>query len=705
MILLLISLTIKEVKTLDSNGRSIYEGERVTVTGVVTTTTEFGGYGPAFIQDSEAGIALYGAGVSSLTRGDTVEVTGVVETYNGLIEIKDFEFTVKGTGPPPSPLKKTSLDINEENEGMLITIEGVEFLSTGSFETGTITARDSLSTFTVYIDRSTDIPGKDIPQDKTDITGIVSQYDTSLPYTSGYQLMPRTYSDITEQTQHVDLIKELYMDSDGDGIPDVEGETKTVEGIVTGVFSNSYIDFFVQDSSRWGINIYDGFKNMDIREGDSVRVTGEVKTYKGKLELTSPSIEVISRDNPLPSPVEITVSVLNSTEYEGGLVKINNVSIEGDIFSSNESFVIIDSTGTGFIWIDRDTDIGGGIVPQGFTSITGIKSQYDETEPYTSGFQLLPRKREDIEGIGDVPLYTIREVQKPGDDGYTSSMVDRFVRVQGVVTMPSSVFNPGKVSFFIQDSTGGINIYNCSGDSDYGDSMYAFVEVTGKVEEYAGLTEIKDGYVKFLSMSQEIRPETLETSLNESLEGFYVYTEGIVLSEPVKSGSGYEFEIGKKDMVFTVRIPEGALFSHSGVKKGMYCRVRGVVTQYDLSSPFSTGYSIAIRDSTDIEIEGGKTGEPGNVNIEITGKTPFSPYKGEVCEVLITIPAATTGNLSLYDTRGRKVWWSGDYPEGEWKVFIEGKDMKGTNLLPGFYILQIELSNGEKERRVICVAP
>jgi hypothetical protein len=48
----------------------------------------------------------------------------------------------------------------------------------------------------MFIDKDTDIDGKPQPTERTDIVGIVTQYDPSFPYLSGYRLMPRSSMDV-----------------------------------------------------------------------------------------------------------------------------------------------------------------------------------------------------------------------------------------------------------------------------------------------------------------------------------------------------------------------------------------------------------------------------------------------------------------------------------------------------------------------------
>jgi hypothetical protein len=89
-------LTIMDLQLVPSFGSgdaSAYEGDTVTVTGIVTASYQSGGLGYLYIQDPSstefAGIYVDGGPISifSLNRGDEVRVTGIVEENFGFTQI------------------------------------------------------------------------------------------------------------------------------------------------------------------------------------------------------------------------------------------------------------------------------------------------------------------------------------------------------------------------------------------------------------------------------------------------------------------------------------------------------------------------------------------------------------------------------------------------------------------------------------------
>lgn len=188
----------------DENGVSLQDGEVVTAKGVVTVANEFGSYGPSYIQDLAAGLAVYDATfTSSVSIGNEVLLTGTVSNYNGLTELADItSFEVLNEGVSYDTLLITCADladtVGEAYEGRLVKIENVTtteaFPDAGS--NANITITDATGSCTMRIDKDTDIDGTTAPTGAFNVVGVVTQYDSDSPYWSGYQIMPRTLGDI-----------------------------------------------------------------------------------------------------------------------------------------------------------------------------------------------------------------------------------------------------------------------------------------------------------------------------------------------------------------------------------------------------------------------------------------------------------------------------------------------------------------------------
>ncbi len=205
---------ISSIKGNDANGVPVENGKIFTVTGIVTSSTQLGSAGPGTVQDETGAIAVYGSSFCSQVKiGDSVTVTATLTFYNGLAEL-DFSkagsaLVKHSSGKSVEPLIVTINQILtqswngiEEYESELIRINNVTITETGTFAgNATYTLTDALGTTSklLWIDKDvTSLVGNAIPSGKVDIIGILGQYKTSAPYSSGYQLQPRFIADIID---------------------------------------------------------------------------------------------------------------------------------------------------------------------------------------------------------------------------------------------------------------------------------------------------------------------------------------------------------------------------------------------------------------------------------------------------------------------------------------------------------------------------
>jgi phosphatidylserine/phosphatidylglycerophosphate/cardiolipin synthase-like enzyme len=204
-------------------GPTYIKGTPVTVSGIVTSPDSvWNTYSTSIcIQDETAGINVYVSGGLNqglqFALGDSVTFSGYMAQYQGLTEI-DSSFSVvslvtHASGRPvPAPLVLTCADVNatyeidntEPNESRLIRINSVELVSgswpvTPSTSNVTLQVSDGTATTILYIDKDSGANGTPEPVGYFDVIGILKQYDTFLPYKSGYEIVPRFASDIVYQ--------------------------------------------------------------------------------------------------------------------------------------------------------------------------------------------------------------------------------------------------------------------------------------------------------------------------------------------------------------------------------------------------------------------------------------------------------------------------------------------------------------------------
>lgn len=202
-------IPIDSVRKQDANGVPLLLGQTVTVRGVVTTERELGA-SLVYFQDPTGGLIAFDAPFcTAVNRGDSVQVTGVVTQYNGLTEFQPVNsFSVLATGRTVTPRIVTCGDVRlngELYEAQLIRINGVTAVHNTSGQNVTswavsgsgtnyriLVGNDSVE---IRIYSTTNIANASIPSFPFDVLTVVSQFDSSPPYTSGYQILPRSLTD------------------------------------------------------------------------------------------------------------------------------------------------------------------------------------------------------------------------------------------------------------------------------------------------------------------------------------------------------------------------------------------------------------------------------------------------------------------------------------------------------------------------------
>ena len=192
----------------DARNQSI--GQTVTINGVATNGAELGAI--RYIQDATAALPAYGNNLSSIQRGDSVSVTGVVFEFSGLLELSPTtSFNIIGQGTLPEPLLIPITSANEALEAQLVRFDNVTFVQSGFFSTGSSTVQitDGTNTLDVRINGSTNIDGSAVPSGPVTVVGLVGQFNAN------YQLIPRDLEDIFP---YVAPAKEINIKLDGNDI-------------------------------------------------------------------------------------------------------------------------------------------------------------------------------------------------------------------------------------------------------------------------------------------------------------------------------------------------------------------------------------------------------------------------------------------------------------------------------------------------------
>jgi phosphatidylserine/phosphatidylglycerophosphate/cardiolipin synthase-like enzyme len=185
-----------------SEARAKPIGTVVTVRGIVSNGTELG-TAIRYFQDSTGSLsAFYSVATlpafAAVKRGDSLEVTGTLKEFSGLLEIDPISaFRVINSGNTVNaPLSITAAEMVETNECRLIKLLNGTFVgaatptfvgnTTYKFNTGGVDVQVRIGTGSALV-------GKNIPSVPINIVGICSQFTTN------YQLLPRDSADLDFQ--------------------------------------------------------------------------------------------------------------------------------------------------------------------------------------------------------------------------------------------------------------------------------------------------------------------------------------------------------------------------------------------------------------------------------------------------------------------------------------------------------------------------
>ncbi len=237
-------IDISEVAADNADGLSPLNGEIRMICGTVLAGAVFNAGGPIYMMDETGATCVFGGDVYDLDLqpGDVIEATGEVTHYNGLSQLSSSPtISVISTGnpaPTPEPLAASTFNDSlaiEAMEAHLVVISEVTFPETGQV-TITGSGNDYLCDadgvqIVVRIDRDLayDIDGTPdqfiLPAGTVDLVGLVSQFDSSAPHYSGYQLLPRDQFDVTGPTELDPTVLSISVNSN-----DIELSWTAVDG-------------------------------------------------------------------------------------------------------------------------------------------------------------------------------------------------------------------------------------------------------------------------------------------------------------------------------------------------------------------------------------------------------------------------------------------------------------------------------------------
>ncbi|MEO8379001.1 MAG: DUF5689 domain-containing protein [Acidobacteriota bacterium] len=243
----------------------------------------------------------------------------------------------------------------------------------------------------------------------------IFSYAATITGSPGGRVIPVSASNVSAQTASTSIsffvtaaletIAAVKVDTTpADTVPDRNGQSVLVRGVVTSVDfrGGTGIEYYIQDPTG-GIDIFSTSDFGPFTVGANVEVSGSITQFNGLTEIGPTTITTLPGGTlPAVSPQTVTLSQLFDgvgEPLEGRLVRIDDLTVTSGSFpasGASGNVTVSDSTGTGTLRVDSDTDIDGTTAPGGIFSLIGLVSQSDSTNPFDSNYQVLPRSTADI---------------------------------------------------------------------------------------------------------------------------------------------------------------------------------------------------------------------------------------------------------------------------------------------------------------------
>ena len=516
---------------------------------------------------------------------------------------------------------------------------------------------------------------------------------------------------------------------DANGVADSLNKSATIHGTIFSIDfdGNAGYSFYVHDGTG-GINIY---KSSDVgsytapQKGDSLRIVGQIAQYNGLIEIIPDSVILLAQSANTVS--ETIVTTIGESE-ESELIRLNNMTLATPSQWSNSgsgfNVDITDGNSTFTMRVDADCNLYGTNPPTGLFDVVGVGSQFDFSNPYTSGYQVFPRDTNDIipataaspsirfassslqvlegnvttsidliiqptlsssstitlsnspgtgfvvgtdasfnpsisqtgttlsipantdtvsiiatiiddsniEGpefidfiitnatgvsIGsidsmrftildndiNIPTYSIPQVKGQNSDGVSDSL-GVYCKVEGtVIGVNMQSASSGNVAFTIHDGSVGFGVFSPSSSSHgYTVTEGDVVRVIGTIGQFNGLAQVGADSIAVISTGASIPAPTTIIALDETTESNLIRMNNVVVVDPTQwtnAGSGFNVDVSDGMNTIALRIDADVTLYNEPCPGGVF-DIIGIGGQFDMSSPFTSGYQMLPRQKEDV---------------------------------------------------------------------------------------------------------
>ncbi|MCM3115336.1 Ig-like domain-containing protein [Neobacillus sp. MER 74] len=259
----------------------------------------------------------------------------------------------------------------------------------------------------------------------------------------------------------------------------------------------------------------------------------------------------------------------------------------------------------------------------------------------------------------------LNEVKATDSKGILTNL-NGFFTVEGIVTIQNGILGTQKNNFYIQDATGGINVFG-SLDSGLTVQRGDKLRVTGKVIVYKGMTEFEPTAIQKLdeglalpTVKEVTIPEVTTFASAEPLEGSLVKVTGKISAVEVTAPNYNVTIVDENNKTTILRVMEKTgINPDTDLVIGKSYSITGIVGQYTSNATHVNGYQVFPRDVKDIASILGITHTPltevyKDTNVEFVANadgaesvTVYYRAKGETTEYIpLTMGNDDTGRYT-----------------------------------------------------------
>ena len=312
--------------------------------------------------------------------------------------------------------------------------------------------------------------------------------------------------------------------------------------------------------------------------------------------------------------------------------------------------------------------------------------------------------------VGTTEVATLRV-----NDANERNIYDGYgARVNGNVTAAYSIFSGTNTDWYLQDATGGINVFKF-GPHSVQPGLGDDVTVEGQLDQFNGKLEISSGgdcdtvLVEINGAGSPPAPtEVLTCDLNEDDEGLLVR---IVEANFIFETAG-DTLMNNNSYLISNCFPGIDIFADADtdvpglILATPFINIVGIAGQFDFSPPFRNNYQIVPRARTDITfLDAGAAGDPGARPTARLLQNQPNPF-GTSTTIRFEVPRVDTPSglvpvrLLVFDLAGRVVsrLIDGEMEPGDHTVSLTREDMDG--LPNGIYFYRLEAADKRLTRKL-----